>query len=119
MRDVRYVQQQIVHPCCDCFVLTLNSAYFVSESPTFCLCRLGLLDVSITAKLSHFSRKLVDFCSSLVSTRRNLSQLLVEFKKFSDLTVAGDVTPTRKCRTRFISVFSELPNVNHGAEATA
>lgn len=78
-------------------MLALNSAYFVSEGPTFCLYSLGLLDVSITAKLPHFSRKFIYFCSSLVSMRRDLSQLLVEFKKFFDLTVAGHVTPARKC----------------------
>lgn len=78
-------------------MLTLDSAYFVSESSTFCLYHIGLLDVSITAKLSHLSRKFIDLRSSLVSTRRKLSQLLVEFKKFFDLTVAGHVTSTRKC----------------------
>lgn len=78
-------------------MLTLNSAYFVSKSPTYCLYRLGLLEVPITAKLSHLSREFIDLCPSFVSTRRNLSQLLVEFKKFLDLTIAGQVTPARKC----------------------
>ena len=78
-------------------MLALDSAYFVSESPTFCLNRLGVLDVSITAKLSYFTRKFIDLRSGLVSTRRNLSQLLVEFKKFFDLAIAGHVAPARKC----------------------
>ena len=78
-------------------MLTLDSAYLVSESSTFCLYRLGLLDVPITAKLSHFSREFIDLRSSLVSTRRDFSQLLVEFKKFFDLTIAGHITPARKC----------------------
>ena len=78
-------------------MLALDSAYFVSESPTFCLYRLGLLDVSITAKLSHVSRKFIDLRSSLVSPRRDLSQLVVEFKKLFDLAIAGQVAPARKC----------------------
>tara|TARA_A100001388_G_scaffold264680_1_gene236151 strand:- start:527 stop:763 length:237 start_codon:yes stop_codon:yes gene_type:complete len=78
-------------------VLALDSAYFVSESPTFCLYHLGLLDVSITTKLSHFSRKFIDLRSSLVSPRRDLSQLLVEFKKLFDLAIAGYVAPAREC----------------------
>ena len=78
-------------------MLTLDSAYFVSESPTFCLNRLGVLDVSITAKLSYFTREFIDLRSSFVSTRRDFSQLLVEFKKFFDLAIAGHVAPARKC----------------------
>ena len=78
-------------------MLALDSAYFVSESPTFCLYRLGLLDVSITAKLSYFTREFIDLRSSLVSPRRDHSQLLVEFKKLFDLAIAGHVPPARKC----------------------
>ncbi len=78
-------------------MLAIDSAYFVSESPTFCLYCLGLLDVPITAKLSYFSREFIDLRSSLVSTCRDFSQLLVEFKKFFDLAIAGHVSPARKC----------------------
>ena len=78
-------------------MLALDSAYFFSESPTFCLYRLGLFDVSITAKLSDFTREFIDLRSSLVSPRRDFPQLLVEFKKLFDLAIAGHVTPARKC----------------------
>ena len=78
-------------------MLALDSAYFVSESPTFCLYRLGLFDVSITAKLSYFTREFIDLRSSLVSPRRDLSKLLVEFKKLFDLAIAGHIAPARKC----------------------